>query len=201
MILSIDRLITGYCQGKKGLFSQRHLGDAPELITGREKGPLFLRGVVMVQFGDPRLPERFWNKVRIDHATGCWNWTANKTRNGYGLTQWNKLRYLAHRAAYECLVGKITEETIDHLCRNRACVNPDHMEPVSGRINTLRGVGASAMNARKTTCPQGHPYSGDNLIINKTEGDRKCRICQRKYRRESERKARAFLAPKEEKKT
>ncbi|MBO0884191.1 MAG: HNH endonuclease [Mycobacterium sp.] len=85
----------------------------------------------------------------------------------------------AHVFAYELLVGPIpTGMQLDHLCRNRSCVNPDHLEPVSQRVNLLRGATQPAFNTAKTHCPQGHPYEGDNLAFNR-DGSRFCRTCSR----------------------
>lgn len=85
----------------------------------------------------------------------------------------------AHRAAYELLIAPIpNDKVIDHLCRNPSCVNPDHLEVVTQRENILRGIGPSAIHARKTHCPRGHPYSGDNLYISPNR-QRRCRTCQR----------------------
>lgn len=67
---------------------------------------------------------------------------------------------------------------IDHLCRNPLCVRPDHLEQVTPRENLLRGVGPSAKAAKKTHCPQGHPYAGENLGIHRN-GNRWCRTCHR----------------------
>src|ERR1035437_6893898 len=102
---------------------------------------------------------RFWAKV--DKTEDCWNWTAHTDGMGYGQLakpgQHGGL-VVAHRFAYELLVGPIPEGLqLDHLCRNRACVNPDHLEPVTRRVNILRGVGFGAVNAKKTECPRGHP--------------------------------------------
>lgn len=125
------------------------------------------------------LPERFWPKVNKNGPNGCWLWTASLTR-GYGVFHMgggaSNMAY-AHRVAYEWLVGPIPEGlVIDHLCRNPACVNPDHLEPVTNRENILRGEGASARNARKTHCDLGHPLSGDNLVPGARV--RKCLTCQ-----------------------
>lgn len=138
-------------------------------------------------FGDQRLPEKFWEKV-IPCDTGCWHWVGGAS-SGYG-TLWHpggkgSRNAYAHRIAYEVLVGPIIEETIDHVCRNRACVNPAHLEPASVRENTLRGMGPTAQNARKSHCKRGHLLSGDNLkeSASKRRGNRECRICYKQVER------------------
>ena len=81
--------------------------------------------------------ERFWSKV--DKTDTCWNWIAGRS-NGYGMIQINKKHKYAHRVSYEIFKGDIPEGLeLDHLCRNRKCVNPDHLEAVSSRENTMRG--------------------------------------------------------------
>ncbi len=124
----------------------------------------------------PTLAERFWAKVN-KATSGCWEWQATLV-NGYGVF-WNGTRQIrAHRYAYELLKGKIPEGlTIDHLCRNRKCVNPDHLEVVTMRENVLRGVGITAKNARATHCPKGHPYEISN-IYPMPHGGRSCRACR-----------------------
>lgn len=88
---------------------------------------------------------------------------------------------MAHRFAYELIRGKIPEGLdIDHLCRNRQCVNPEHMEPVTPRENTIRGDTIPAHNLKKTHCPKGHPLSGDNLVKSPSIiklGYRWCKTC------------------------
>lgn len=133
---------------------------------------------------------RFWPKV--DKTGDCWEWTAGKTKAGYGKfrvgSQTDGTRRLAeaHRWAYEHSVGPIPEGLeLDHLCRNRACVNPAHLEPVTRRVNCLRGEGAVADNARKTHCPKGHAYVGDNVLPHGKDGTaRKCRECRKAYDRQ-----------------
>lgn len=120
------------------------------------------------------IEQRFWSKV--DASGDCWLWLGSITANGYGQTSVGGRRQAAHRYAYEQTVGPIPNGLqLDHLCRVHACVNPDHLEPVTNRENVLRGVGTSAVNARKTHCIHGHPLSGDNLMVYGSW--RKCRTC------------------------
>jgi len=129
------------------------------------------------------LPDRFWDKV--DKTDECWNWTAGKNHYGYGSFAVRRgeswFRAQAHRVAYEDLIGPIpTGLTIDHLCRNRACVNPAHMEPVTKGENVLRGTSTAAQHARQTHCKRGHPFEAPHLYL--WRGRRYCRTCQRDAR-------------------
>lgn len=127
---------------------------------------------------------------------GCWLWTASITDTGYGNIRIKKVLYKAHRIVYELLKGPITEQTLDHLCRVRSCVNPDHLEPVSMRENLLRGQGMSGRHARQTHCAYGHEFTPENTqVIRRRTRDvveRACKICQK--RRAEEVKARASAA-------
>src|SRR5438105_7122344 len=101
----------------------------------------------------PHFSERFWSKVDRGGDADCWSWLASKDRDGYGFFCVSKDRPddRAYRVAYRLLVGPIPNGLeLDHLCRNPGCVNPTHLEPVSHRVNVLRGQGPSAINARKT---------------------------------------------------
>lgn len=120
--------------------------------------------------------DRFWAKVRKDE-NGCWNWTGARNSTGYGCVGVNGRRYLTHRFAYEHLVGPIPDGlTIDHLCRNKVCCNPEHLEPVTAAQNNRRAA------ALITHCRHGHPLAGDNLLIT-SAGRRNCRECTNARRR------------------
>ncbi len=126
--------------------------------------------------------ERFWSKVSKTED-GCWSWTGSKT-SGYGDFYDGVRKVSAHRYSYETLSGPIPEGLVlDHLCRNRACVNPEHLEPVTQQVNILRGTGMAARRAAITQCPQGHPYDEQNTLLK--NGRRVCRTCL-KYRRRVE---------------
>jgi hypothetical protein len=131
-------------------------------------------------------PPRFRGKVRF---TGdCWEWTGALNSKGYGTYSVGGKTKIAARFAYEHFVGPIPDGLeLDHLCRNVLCVNPAHLEAVTHRENMLRGHNASAINARKTHCPKGHPYSEENTYRN-PEGQRYCRICGRARNRAAYRK-------------
>lgn len=127
--------------------------------------------------------------------SGCWRWLGYVDPNGYGRKNLRKHEgggyVYAHRWSYEQMVGPIPEGlTIDHLCRNRGCVNPEHLEPVTRGENVLRGEGPAAQAARKTHCPKGHAYEGENLYVNPNTGHRMCVTCQRNDENRAERNAR-----------
>lgn len=129
----------------------------------------------------------------------CWDWPGFIQQNGYGSTRGRRAdgapcTEMAHRRAYETLVGPIPDGlTIDHLCRNRRCINPGHMEPVGQGDNVLRGDAGSSRNARKTHCRKGHPFSGANLYLHprpKNRQHRVCRACHAERQRERKRRLR-----------
>lgn len=134
----------------------------------------------MPEVQDPVLEQakteaRFWAKV--DKTGSCWVWTGAHNGLGYGTIRWRGKVMRAHRVAYGLLVGEIPAGlTIDHLCRTRDCVNPQHLEAVSQRINTLRGETVTAANIRKVQCPRGHPYDLFNTYYAR-DGSRECKAC------------------------
>lgn len=129
---------------------------------------------------------RFWSYV--EKTDDCWAWTGGKGPGGYGAFRFKGKQLRAHRYAYELEHGQVPDGLVlDHLCRNRSCVRPDHLEPVTQRENILRGEGAAADNARKTHCNRGHEFTELNTYVNKN-GGRVCRTCvrenMRRYRAE-----------------
>lgn len=128
--------------------------------------------------------ERFAEKWREDQ-NGCHVWTAKKNAEGYGYFWLGGRDRRAHRIAWEWAKGPITEgRQLDHLCRNRACVNVDHLEPVTCRENVLRGVGPAAVNARKVQCVRGHELGAENVSPHSLRrGDRECRTCMNARKR------------------
>lgn len=130
--------------------------------------------------------ERFWDRVdkngppHPDLKTPCWLWIGALDRDGYGLFGPEVgANHRAHRFSYTLAKGEIPEGLqLDHLCKVRNCVNPEHCEPVTGKENTLRGDGITARNAQKTHCPKGHPY--DILGTYPNGGSfRGCKRCNR----------------------
>jgi len=121
--------------------------------------------------------ERFWAKVDRRALNECWPWLGGLRGGGYGQFYIGKRTSApAHRVAYQLVKGEVPPDLVmDHLCRNRSCCNPDHLEPVTNRENVLRGISPAARNAAKTHCRLGHPLSGDNV---KSWGNRDLRVCK-----------------------
>jgi hypothetical protein len=144
--------------------------------------------------------QRFFDLIQHDEQSGCWRWRGNRSRNGYGRFHFQGSDRSAHRWAYERFVGPIPEDRqLDHTCHtadptcpggpgclHRRCVNPAHLEPVTGLENTRRGTG----HGKETRCPKGHPYSPENTYFMRwpscPRGARFCKACmadrERQYR-------------------
>lgn len=116
----------------------------------------------------------------VVEESGCWQWVGGATARGYGVWWNGNKQGLAHRQMYERVKGPIPDgKQLDHLCRNHGCVNPDHLEPVTSRENTLRGRSQAAERAALTTCVRGHPFTEANTYFRKDgKGRRQCRTCK-----------------------
>lgn len=145
------------------------------------------------KYGDPNYPvrtvndpvARFWAKVDKRGADECWPWGGVHVPEGYGqLSIGRTLRISAHRFSYELLVGPIPDGAeIDHVkargCTRRDCVNPAHLEAVTGYVNLMRSDGPSAINKRKELCKDGHEFDIFTVGPN-GRPRRKCSICRRR---------------------
>lgn len=132
-----------------------------------------------VDYGDPRLPDRFWVKVYPCPITGCWL-HAGGGRDGYPELMINYVRRGVH--VWIALLDREIPPGyhVDHLCRVTCCVNPAHLDVVTCQINTLRGIGPSAINAARTSCSAtpSHPFNAENTYVT-PDGRRQCRACNR----------------------
>lgn len=136
--------------------------------------------------------ERFWPKVNKVGPIGqrpslgpCWIWTGGTAGVGYGSfeagTRLTPRRVYAHKFAYEELVGPVPLGLeLDHLCRVRKCVRPEHLEPVTHRVNVGRGEAPSAATTRRGICNRGHPRTPENLYL-RSNGKHSCRVCAREH--------------------
>lgn len=132
---------------------------------------------VFVQVGGGRAPVGY-----VIQESGCWQWVGAINKKGYGL--WRGT--LAHRAIYIRALGPLpVGKQLDHLCRNRGCVNQHHLEVVTSRENTLRGVGITAQRSRATHCKNGHPFTEANIYPKPSRNGfphRECRTCRKEGR-------------------
>ncbi len=124
------------------------------------------------------MADRLEEKIERVTESGCWIWIGSMFSKGYGqIWREGKLKY-AHRVSYEIHVGQIPEGLeLDHLCRNRCCVNPSHLEPVTHKENLRRGFGLMARQSRQTHCLRGHEFSEENTHRYKTR--RVCKKCSK----------------------
>jgi hypothetical protein len=182
----MDKVPYGFCQCGCGVRTK--IAVQTSTRDGYVKGEprLFLHGhwarISGVGLKDPKYAARFWAKVEKTDA--CWLWRGSKDPAGYGIVKLERRQARAHRVAYELAVGPIPDGlTIDHLCENKGCVNPDHMEPVTRGVNNLRGNSPWALNAKRLVCKHGHPLTGENLRIT-PRGTRACKACSRRTTRE-----------------
>lgn len=125
----------------------------------------------------------FW--IKVAKTRRCWTWTAAQAGGGYGKFQVKRKAVYAHRFAYELAKGKIPRGLqIDHLCRNRLCVNPAHLEAVTCRENLLRGEGLTALRSKQRSCIRGHKFTKSNTRV-RANGTRKCRLCHNERAKKS----------------
>lgn len=137
--------------------------------------------------------ERFLRQLEKIKCEGCWEWRHSFTSAGYGKFRVDDRWLLSHRVSYEINVGPIPDGLqIDHKCRNRKCVNPAHMEPVTQRENILRGD--SMVRPLLERCRRGHELTGDNIATDRN-GERRCLICRRASRRTANRNRKKSSAP------
>jgi hypothetical protein len=121
---------------------------------------------------------KVFQRVSVDEKTGCLTATSGVRHTGYARIAIRKKSYSLHRVIWEALFGPIPPQmNLDHLCRNRACINPEHLEVVTPKENWIRGEAVTAKNARMTACSKGHP-------LPKTKLRRRCMICAREYKYE-----------------
>lgn len=156
---------------------------ARQVLVGQEESPrrTLTERNLPDKFPDtPTALDRWCSRVTLPaDPAACWEWTGSRNTDGYGQFS----RSSAHRFAYASFVGMLPrgrDWQIDHLCRNRGCVNPDHLELVEQRTNILRGVGFAARNAAKTHCVNGHPFNVANTYRPRHGSARRvCRVCRR----------------------
>lgn len=132
------------------------------------------------------LTDRFFDRV-VEINTECWLWNGRHDKDGYAL--WDLINFFGRRETRTARISFALyygypvpdEMQVDHLCRNRGCVNPEHLESVTNRENTLRGSGVAAINAAKTCCKRGHEFNESNTYYRPDGTGRACRTCYAEY--------------------
>lgn len=126
--------------------------------------------------------EKFAKSFTI-HSSGCWTWNNYISPAGYGYFHFKSGQARAHRWFYQAFhnVTLAAKDTCDHLCNNRTCVNPKHIEIVDSRTNNNRSNSPSALNSRKTHCKNGHEFTKENTYIKPNKTERNCRTCAHEY--------------------
>jgi hypothetical protein len=139
-------------------------------MSGKKRKPLTREQIM----------ERFNKRYTPVTESGCWIWDKALADHGYGPFYFNNAHHYAHRIAYELYKGEIPKGmTIDHLCRVRCCVNPDHLEAVTHHENNMRGISTASRHAKQTHCIRGHRFTGENLYRPPSRNERVCRECGR----------------------
>lgn len=147
--------------------------------AGRHSQIALIPGVETTGGEAVSLIERLYKKVITVPESGCHIWDGCVTTGGYGLIGYNYKSLYVHRVSYEHFVGAIPRGLeIDHLCRVRRCVNPNHLEAVTHRENGIRGIGMAAVNFRKTHCVNGHEFTESNTYRMSSDSYRWCWACR-----------------------
>lgn len=158
--------------------------DPDELLTHRDLAQLLdvpekslhAYRIPHARIGKQELLDRYRHRL-VAQDDGCWVWHGS-SMNGYGRINYEGKIWLAHRLFYTLLVGSIPDgKVIDHLCRVRNCLNPEHMEVTTQQVNVKRGL-MGVLRPRPTHCPSGHAYEDPNIYY-APKGYRVCRTCKR----------------------